>query len=60
MAISSVDAAFAGRNVYLYCASEGLAAVVGGAVDHDKLNQAIGLDSGQFVTFAQSVGHPKG
>ena len=34
---SSVDAAFAGQNVYLYCASEGLATVFRGAVDHDRL-----------------------
>lgn len=57
---SSVDAAFAGQNVYLYCASEGLATVFRGAIDHDKLNQAMRLDSGQFVTFAQSVGYPNG
>ena len=54
----SVDAAFAGQNVYLYCASEGLATVFRGAVDHDKLNQAMRLENGQFVTFAQTVGYP--
>jgi nitroreductase len=54
----SVDAAFAGQNVYLFCASEGLATVFRGAVDHEKLNQAMRLESGQFVTFAQTVGYP--
>ena len=56
---SSVDAAFAGQNVYLYCASEGLATVFRGAVDHDRLNQAMRLGEGQFVTFAQTVGYPQ-
>jgi nitroreductase len=56
---SSVDAAFAGQNVYLYCASEGLATVFRGAVDHDKLRQAMRLEEGQFVTFAQTVGYPR-
>lgn len=55
----SVDAAFAGQNVYLYCASEGLATVFRGAVDHDKLNQDMRLENGQFVTFAQTVGYPQ-
>lgn len=53
----SVDAAFAGQNVYLFCASEGLATVFRGAVDQQRLNQAMRLQSGQFVTFAQTVGY---
>ncbi|HTS22117.1 MAG TPA: nitroreductase family protein [Casimicrobiaceae bacterium] len=55
----SVDAAFAGQNVYLYCASEGLATVFRGAVDTVKLGEALRLPDGQFVVFAQSVGQPK-
>lgn len=55
----SVDAAFAGQNVYLYCASEGLATVFRGAVDQEKLGRAMRLDDGQFVTFAQTVGYPQ-
>jgi nitroreductase len=55
----SVDAAFAGQNVYLYCASEGLATVFRGAVDHEKLGRAMQLGEGQFVAFAQTVGYPK-
>ena len=55
---ASVDAAFAGQNVYLYCASEGLATVFRGAVDYQKLAQAMRLEDGQFVTFAQTVGYP--
>jgi nitroreductase len=54
----SVDVAFAGQNVYLYCASEGLATVIRGAVDQAKLGRAMRLEDGQFVTFAQTVGYP--
>jgi nitroreductase len=56
---ASVDAAFAGQNVYLYCASEGLATVFRGAVDYEKLKQAMQLGDGQFITFAQTVGYPQ-
>jgi len=55
----SVDAAFAGQNVYLYCASEGLATVFRGAVDYEKLARAMRLGDGQFVAFAQTVGYPQ-
>lgn len=56
---ASVDAGFIGQNVYLYCASEGLATVFRGAVDYPKLARAMKLPEGQFVTFAQTVGYPK-
>lgn len=52
----SVDAAFAGQNVYLYCASEGLGCVFRGALDTEVLGRAMGLKQGQFVVFAQTVG----
>jgi len=55
----SVDAAFAGQNVYLYCASEGLATVFRGAVDYENLARAMRLGEGQFVAFAQTVGYPQ-
>lgn len=54
---ASVDAAFIGQNVYLYCASEGLASVFRGAVDYEKLNRRMKLPDQQFVTFAQTVGY---
>ncbi len=56
---ASVDAAFIGQNVYLYCASEGLASVFRGAVDYEKLAQRMKLPEEQFVTFAQTVGYPR-
>jgi nitroreductase len=57
---ASVDTGFIGQNVYLFCASEGLGTVFRGAVDYKKLAQAMRLDEAQFVTFAQTVGYPKG
>jgi len=56
---ASVDASFVGQNVYLFCASEGLATVFRGAVDQKALGAAMRLGPGQFVTFAQTVGYPK-
>ena len=56
---ASVDAAFIGQNVYLFCASEGLATVFRGAVDYPTLAAAMRLDKSEFVTFAQTVGYPK-
>jgi nitroreductase len=54
-----VDASFIGQNVYLFCASEGLATVFRGAVDGPKLGKALKLPDQQFVTFAQTVGYPR-
>lgn len=56
---ASVDAAFIGQNVYLFCASEGLVTVFRGAVDYPKLARAMKLPAEQFVTFAQTVGYPR-
>jgi nitroreductase len=56
---ASVDAGFIGQNVYLFCASEGLATVFRGAVDGPKLGQALKLPEQQFVTFVQTVGYPR-
>jgi len=56
---ASVDAAFIGQNVYLFCASEGLATVFRGALDTEALARTLQLDMDQFVTFAQSVGYPR-
>ena len=53
------DTGFVGQNVYLFCASEGLATVVRGAVDRDMLARTMRLERSQFVTLAQTVGFPK-
>jgi nitroreductase len=56
---ASVDCGFIGQNVYLFCASEGLATVFRASVDHQKLATTMHLGEGQFVTFAQTVGYPR-
>ena len=55
---ASVDAGFIGQNVYLFCASAGLATVFRGAVPYDELTKKLGLPAEQFVTFSQTVGFP--
>jgi len=57
---ASVDTGFIGQNVYLYCASEGLASVFRGAVDYKKLDRLLQLRADEFVTFAQTVGYASG
>lgn len=56
---SAADAAFISQNVYLYCASSGLATVVRASVDGVALAKEMGLRADQKVVFAQSVGYPK-
>jgi nitroreductase len=56
---SAADTGFIAENVYLYCASEGLATVVRGMVDREALAKAIGLRPNQKVVLAQSVGYPQ-
>jgi SagB-type dehydrogenase family enzyme len=57
---SATDAGFIAQNVYLFCASSGLAVVVRGLVDRDVLGAALGLASHQRIILAQSVGYPAG
>lgn len=57
---ASVDAAFIGQNVYLFCASEHLGTVFRGAVDTASVGGILGLPPEQFVTFAQTVGYAHG
>jgi nitroreductase len=56
---ASADACFIGQNVYLFCASEGLATVFRGSANQAKLGATLNLPDGQFVTFAQTVGYPR-
>jgi len=53
------DAGFIAANAYLYCASEGLAAVVRALVDRPALAKALKLKDTQVIVLAQTVGHPK-
>jgi nitroreductase len=58
-AYAYADAAFISQNVYLYCASEGLATGVRAMVDRPALAKALGLGADRIVVFAQSVGYPR-
>jgi nitroreductase len=53
------DAGFIAQNVYLFCASEGLATVVRGMIDRTALAAAMGLGASQQIILAQSVGYPR-
>lgn len=55
-AYASVAAGAIAQNVYLYCASVGLATVIRAWVDRDALAQAMGLGNDQQVLLAQTVG----
>jgi nitroreductase len=52
------DAGFIAQNVYLFCASEGLACVVRGLVDRPALAGLMQLGRRQQIILAQSVGYP--
>jgi nitroreductase len=55
---AGADAAFIAQNVYLFCASEGLAAVVRAMVDREAAAKTLGLAPTQRVVLAQTVGYP--
>jgi nitroreductase len=50
------DSAFISQNIYLFCASAGLATGVRAYVDAPALAKAMNLPAGQIITMAQSVG----
>lgn len=56
---SSAGAGCISQNVYLYCASEGLATVVRGLIDRPELARAMKLRADQRIVLAQTVGYPK-
>lgn len=53
------DAGCISQNVYLFCASEGLATGVRASVDHAALGQKLKLRPDQLIVLAQSAGYPK-
>ena len=56
---TAVDTGFISQNVYLFCASEGLATVVRGTVDRPALAKLLKLRTDQKIIVAQTVGYPK-
>lgn len=59
MTWAAVEAGAQVQNVYLYCASEGLGAVIRGSVDGPAFLKVINARPSQKVICAQTVGHPK-
>ncbi len=59
LAIANADTGFIAQNVYLFCASEGLATVVRASVNRADLGKALNLRAGQRMILAQSVGYAK-
>ena len=57
--IAGTDIGFISQNVYLYCASEGLATVMLGGIDHNALHKAMKLPSNKHVIYAQAIGYRK-
>jgi len=55
----AADVGFIAQNVYLYCASQGLAVVGRGLVDRSSLAEAMKLRPEQRIILAQTVGYPK-
>jgi SagB-type dehydrogenase family enzyme len=55
---SAVDTGYISQNVYLFCASEGLATVARGGLDRPVLVTALKLRPEQRVILAQTVGYP--
>jgi SagB-type dehydrogenase family enzyme len=56
---SAADTGFISQNVYLYCASEGLATVVRGLIDRPALAKVMRLRPDQRIILAQTVGYPQ-
>lgn len=56
---AAADTGFISQNIYLYCASEGLATVVRSSIDRAALAEAMKLGPEQKIILAQSVGYPK-
>jgi SagB-type dehydrogenase family enzyme len=58
MLYSGAETGFVGQNVYLYCASEGLATVVRAMIDRVALGKLLKLRPEQKITLSQTVGYP--
>lgn len=57
--IAGADTGVITQNVYLFCASEGLATVIRANIDREFLAKEMKLRPEQKITLSQSVGYPK-
>jgi nitroreductase len=58
MKYGCTDVGNVSQNVYLFCASEGLATVVMGMFDQEELPKAVKLTDAQKAILTQAVGFP--
>ena len=56
---AGAETGFVGQNVYLYCASEGLATVIRASIDKLSLAKSLKLKPSQHIVLAQTVGYPR-
>jgi len=56
---SAADTGFIAQNVYLYCASVGLATVIRGMVNRETLSKDMKLRDKQKIILVQAVGYPQ-
>jgi SagB-type dehydrogenase family enzyme len=56
---AGAETGFIGQNVYLYCASEGLATVIRASINREALAKALKLRPEQRIVLAQTVGYPQ-
>ena len=54
-----IDVGYISQNVYLFCASEGLATGARAMVDRKALGEKLKLRADQLIVLAQSIGYPK-
>jgi len=54
---AAMDVGFISQNVYLFCASEGLATVVRASVNKEKLREKMNLKPEQHILLGQTVGY---
>ncbi len=56
---SATDTGFIAQNVYLFCASEGLAGVVRGGQVNEELERLLKLGPDRHVVLKHTIGYPK-
>ncbi len=57
--VSNIDAGYISQNIYLYCASEGLATGARGSIDRKIITTELGLKETQSIMIAHCVGYSK-
>ena len=55
---AAMDVGFISQNVYLFCASQGLATVVRASVNKENLREKMNLLPEQHIVLGQTVGYP--